>query len=136
MRNVRTKLCLLASVALAIGLAWGCGGEEGLTVKRLSRNQGKAGDSITIHGTGFQAGGTRAVRVYFGNRKAPVIGFNGDSEIKVEVPGGHDYGTTVDIELVFEPGGSITYPKAFKYADIPRLEVEDFEKDKKGEGGK
>jgi len=114
---------------LFLGLA--CGEDKTLKVTGLSKNMGMPGDTLLIEGSGFQASGTRGLKVYFGNSKAEVKRFIGDREILVEVPGipGDEIGKTVDVQLIFEPGGAKKLSNAFKYAEISRLTVDDFEKE-------
>lgn len=119
---------LFALVAIVcLGLA--CAEDTTLKVTGLSKNIGMPGDTLLIEGSGFQSGGTRGLRIYFGNTKANVKRFIGDRQILVEVPGipGDEEGKTVDVQLIFEPGGAKKLANAFKYAEISQLTVEDFE---------
>lgn len=108
-------VAVLASVALCFGV--GCSEDNTLRVTRLSRSSGSPGETINIYGNGFQSGGRKDVRVFFGTKKATVLGFKGNTQMTVKVPGGIDFGKTVDIKLVFEPGGNLTYKDAFTYAE-------------------
>jgi hypothetical protein len=121
------KYTLLFVALLSLVLAAGAGCEEDakLQVNRLSRSSGISGDVLTVYGAGFQSKGAKDVRVFFGNQKAKVLRFQGDDEIKIEVPGGVELGSTVDIKMVFEPGGEITLEKAFKYVEPSRSTVDD-----------
>jgi hypothetical protein len=110
---------------LLLVLATACAEDEGLKVKSLSRTSGAPGEFITIVGSGFQSGGARDARIYFGNEKVHTAQIKGDDKILVKVPGGIEMGTTVDIKLIFEPGGDITYPNAFKYVLPVRQDVGD-----------
>jgi len=56
-------------------------------------------------------------KVYFGSRQGSVIRFASDSELIVEAPGGK-VGETVDVRLVFEPGGQLELAKAFTFVDV------------------
>lgn len=125
------KRLLVALLGIALVVAVGCSEESKLQVNRLSRDTGIPGDVITFYGTGFQAGGTKDVRVFFNNKKGKVLRIDGNEEIKVEVPGGIDMGTSVDIKVIFEPGGEITLEKAFKYVEPARNTVEDLMEDGK-----
>ncbi|MEM9490739.1 MAG: hypothetical protein AAGC55_16445, partial [Myxococcota bacterium] len=131
MRALHDTRGLVCSVFLIFGLiltSVACEDSGTLMVHRLSRDKGVPGDMVRIYGSGFQASGAKQVRVFFGSKKAKFIRYEGDEVILLEVPGGHEFGTTVDVELVFEPGGSKKLEKAFKYAEIARLEVDDFQK--------
>ena len=113
MRGARAA-AILVSAILFLGV--GCSDDGKLKVNRLSRDVGSSGDTINIYGSGFQSGGRKDVRVFFGTKKADVLGFKGDTQMTVKVPGGVDFGKTVDIKLVFEPGGQLSMPHAFTYA--------------------
>ena len=113
-RGVRLTAILSVSVVFCLGV--GCSDDTTLKVTRLSRSQGSPGETINIYGSGFQSGGRKDVRVFFGTKKATVLGFKGDKQMTVKVPGGIDFGKTVDIKLVFEPGGELTYKQAFTFA--------------------
>jgi hypothetical protein len=130
---LKYKLLLIALLGMALAAGAGCEEETKLQVKGLSRTSGIPGDVLTINGTGFQSKGAKDVRVYFEGRKAKVLRIQGNDEIKIEVPGGIDMGSTVDIKMVFEPGGEITLDKAFKYVEPSRSTVDDLigEEDKK-----
>lgn len=120
-----SKLLLVVLLGLGLALAAGCSEDTKLQVNRLSTASGMPGDIVTIYGAGFQSDGTRDVRVFFEGKKAKVLRIQGDDEIKIEVPGGIDFGKTVDIKMIFEPGGEITLDKAFKYVEPTRSTVED-----------
>ena len=102
-------------IGLLLALGVGCSEDNTLKVTRLSKNAGTSGDTINIYGSGFQSGGRKDVRVFFGTKKADVLGFKGNGQMTVKVPGGVELGKTVDIKLVFEPGGELTYKDAFTY---------------------
>lgn len=112
-RSLRFTVAL-ASLSLCLGA--GCSSDTTLKITRLSRSTGSPGETLNIYGSGFQSGGRKDVRVFFGTKKANVLGFKGDDQIVVKVPGGVDFGKTVDIKVVFEPGGELTYENAFTYA--------------------
>jgi hypothetical protein len=119
---------LLAAAILGmvmLGVGTGCSEDDKLTITKLSKQRGIAGDTLTIYGTGFQAGGRRHVRVFFDSKKAKVLRFKGNTEFTVSVPGGIDFGKTVDIKVVFEPGGIHTYEKAFTYVKPEQTTVDD-----------
>lgn len=112
-------------LGLALALGPGCGGDDKLRVNRVSPDKGIPGQVMIIYGSGFQSGGHRDASVFFEGRPAKVQRIKGDNELYVEVPGGFDPGKTVDILVRFEPGGEITYPKAFTYIEDERNTVND-----------
>ena len=124
---------LCAGILLVNAVALGCSDDRALTVQRLSKDKGQAGDELVIHGSGFQSDGVKRVRVYFGNQQAKVKKFIGNDQILIEVPGGNNMGKTVDVQIIFEPGGAKQLAKAFKYIEISRLKVDDFENKKPGQ---
>ncbi len=114
---MRQGLLTALIVLLTLGLA-GCDKEEGLKIKRISPNSGPitGANPVTIHGTGFQTGGAREVTVFFGNRKATVMGFDGDTKLVVQPPGGK-LGDVVDIMIQFGDSRYFTRKKAYSYVD-------------------
>jgi hypothetical protein len=109
---------LLAGIGLLALAATGCSKDEGLKIKRISPKSGPAagGDPVTIYGSGFQKGGTLDVRVFFGKKRATVVGFNGDSELVVRPPGGK-IGSVVDITVQFGDSRYKEIKKAYTYID-------------------
>jgi hypothetical protein len=87
MRRARNTLCLLFGLSLA---ALGCEKKEGLRITGISPTSGpyQGRDPVTILGSGFQAEGARGVKVYFGDKAANVLGFQGDNRLTVEPPPG------------------------------------------------
>src|SRR6185503_9957215 len=75
--------------------------------------------TVTIEGTGFQEGGARGVKVYFGDKEAKVLGWVGDDKLKVETPPG-DVGQEVNILMVFDDAKDITIDKAYRYEDVQK----------------
>ena len=73
------------------------------------------GTAVTIKGNRFIADGPRQLKVFFGQRQGSVVRFTNDNEIIVQAPSGKE-NEIVDILLVFDPGGEIRLPKAFKFA--------------------
>jgi hypothetical protein len=122
---LKYKLLLVALLGMGLAAGAGCAEETKLQVNRLSRTSGIPGDVVTVYGTGFQSKGAKDVRVYFEDKKAKVLRIQGNEEIKIEVPGGIDMGSTVDIKMIFEPGGEITLDKAFKYVEPSRSTVDE-----------
>ncbi len=74
------------------------------------------GTYAVIKGEGFIKDGPRNVKVYFGSRQGTVIRFQSDRELIVQAPGGKP-NETVDLLLVFDPGGQMKVPNAFKFVD-------------------
>jgi hypothetical protein len=118
-----------AGLTLALG-GLGCGKDEGLTIKRIEPKTGhySGRDVVTIHGSGFQGDGTKGVKVFFGNRPARVLGFDGANRLRVESPGapGGKPGENVDITIVFDDGRRFTAKDVFRYIDPTPLTVDDF----------
>jgi len=52
----------------------------------------------------------------FGSRQGTVVRFASDSELIVEAPGGKP-NETVDVLIIFEPGGELKIPKGFTFID-------------------
>jgi hypothetical protein len=71
---------------------------------------------VRIRGNRFTADGPRSVKVYFGGRQGMVSRFESDSVLVVEAPGGKP-NDVVDVLIVFDPGGRMTLPKAFRYIE-------------------
>ena len=121
-----SRAVVMAALAAAAAVA-GCGGEKKLTVSGLAPNQGDymGGTPVDIKGTMFQTENImRNAHVYFGDRQGVVVKFDGDTDLWVTAPGG-DKGKTVDVTVVFEPGGKITIPKAFTYVEIKQADIDD-----------
>jgi hypothetical protein len=75
----------------------------------------EGGTYVVIRGNAFLQQ-KRQAKVYFGARQGTVVRFQSDSELIVQAPGGkHD--ETVDVLVVFEPGGQLKIPGAFKFID-------------------
>lgn len=87
-----------------------------LTVTGLDPPKGdiEGGTYVRITGTGFTSDGPRNVKVYFGARQGTVVRFASDTELIVEAPGGKAK-QTVDVLLIFDPGGELKLPKAFTF---------------------
>ncbi len=75
----------------------------------------EGGTYVRIKGNGFLAQ-TRGAKVYFGSRQGTVIRFASDSELIVEAPGGKP-NETVDVLIMFEPGGEMHMNKAFTFVE-------------------
>jgi hypothetical protein len=94
-----------------------------LSVKAIEPAKGDAdgGTYCRITGSRFIADGPRSAKVYFGSRQGTIVRFASDTELIVEAPGG-SAGATVDVLVIFEPGGELKMPHAFTFAahDEPR----------------
>ena len=118
---------LLAGASL--WMAWSmaaCSGNDGkLKVTGLEPTSGDSmgGQIVVINGQGFMKA-TRTAKVYFGDQPGNVIRFRNDGELIVEAPGGKA-DQTVDVLVVFEPGGEITIPKAYTFREKKGLDVKD-----------
>jgi hypothetical protein len=73
-----------------------------------------AGVELTLVGTNLA---NRVIdHVYFGNHEGVVVGIDSNTELVVEAPNGKP-GETVDIRVVFEPGGEVVLRNAFTFAN-------------------
>ncbi|HEY5947950.1 MAG TPA: IPT/TIG domain-containing protein [Kofleriaceae bacterium] len=72
------------------------------------------GTYVKISGTRFLADGARNVKVYFGSKQGTVVRVASDTELVVEAPAGKAK-ETVDVLVIFEPGGEIKLVKAFTF---------------------
>lgn len=109
---------ILAGLGLLALAATGCSKDEGLKIKRISPKSGPSagGDPVTIYGSGFQKGGTLDVRVFFGKKRAHVMGFDGDSKLVVRPPGGK-IGEVVDVTIQFGDSRYKEIKNAYTYID-------------------
>jgi hypothetical protein len=80
------------------------------------RGDTMGGTYVMITGERFIADGPRNVKVYFGSRQGTVIRFASDTQLIVQAPGGKP-NETVDVLLVFDPGGQMKLPSAFTFVD-------------------
>lgn len=78
------------------------------------RGVAEGGEVVTIKGQAF-AKVPRAAKVYFGTRAGAVVRLS-DTEMVVTAPAGPP-GETVDVLVVFEPGGELKLPNAFTFAE-------------------
>jgi hypothetical protein len=111
--SAAAALVVLAGLVLA-----GCSEDTKLKVTGIDPKKGdfNGGQLVRITGNRFQAEGVRSAKVYFGGRQGTVNRFNGDTELIVTAPGG-DVGQTVDVLVIFEPGGELRIPKAFTFVE-------------------
>ena len=127
------KAALFLALVMVLGSA--CGGNDGkLKVFGLSPNIGDAmgGQYVVIRGQNFQRQ-ARTAKVFLGDRQGNVVRFSGDndrSELIVQAPGGQP-GESVDVLVVFEPGGELPLiVKGFTYVDKKAPDVKDLSKKK------
>lgn len=127
MQALTQARALVAGVTLWMACAAAaCGGNDGkLKVKGMEPASGDVmgGQIVVINGQGFMKT-TRTAKVYFGDQPGNVIRFRNDEELIVEAPGGKA-DQTVDVLVVFEPGGEITIPKAYTFREKKGLDVKD-----------
>ena len=114
------RLPLLPLVVLVLGLVGGaCGNNDTkLKVTGLDPDKGdtEGGTFVRILGNRFVADGARNAKVYFGSRQGTVSRFASDSELIVEAPGGKP-NETVDVLIIFEPGGELKIAKGFTFVE-------------------
>lgn len=126
---------VLFVLGLSLGLV-ACGSSDTkLKVTGIEPDKGDAhgGTLVAIKGSRFVADGVRNAKVYFGSRPGTILRFANDSELRVQAPGGK-VNETVDVLIVFEPGGELKLPNAFTFVEKgERLKVEDLDisRDKK-----
>lgn len=113
--------CFLGSLALA-----GCKSDGPLSVNRIDPVEGDSngGSLIHIYGNRFTKDGARSAKIYFGSRQASPPRFLSDTEMLVEVPSGKT-GDTVDLLIIFEPGGEKKFPRAFTYVEHKKATIDD-----------
>ena len=108
-----------AGLILLFGLAAAaCGNDNAkLTVTGIDPKQGDiAGDTyVHIYGTRFTTD-PRTVKVYFGGHPAQIDRFVADNELIVVAPGGK-LNDVVDVLIVFEPGGRMNLPNAYRFIE-------------------
>ncbi len=102
-----------------LGLLFGCSEtDRKLKVTGLEPTKGdvEGGTYVVIKGNRFLADGPRNAKVYFGSRQGTVVRFQSDSELIVQAPGGKA-DETVDLLVIFDPGGQLKIPGAFKFVE-------------------
>ncbi len=121
-----------AALLLLVGLLLGaCKNNQPLSVTRMEPNEGDymGGTYVRIFGHRFTQDGARNAKIYFGSRQAGLPNFKTDSEIVVEAPGGK-IGETVDVLIIFEPGGELKIPRGFTYVEHKATTIDDLNKPK------
>jgi len=109
----------LSLLALLLSLAAACGSSDTkLKITGIEPDKGdvEGGTFVRLKGNRFIADGARNAKVYFGSRQGTVVRFASDSELIVEAPGGKP-NETVDVLIIFEPGGELKIPKAFTFVE-------------------
>jgi hypothetical protein len=115
----RRRFALLAALMLAAPVA-ACGDDDPkLKVTDITPDKGdtEGGTYIVIKGNRFIKDGPRNAKVYFGSKQGSVIRWQSDSELIVQSPPGFKDGEVVDIRVIFDPGGEIKIPKAFRFVE-------------------
>jgi hypothetical protein len=114
-----TRSLALPFLAVLLALFSACGNNDTkLKVTGIEPEKGDAegGTYVRIKGNRFVADGTRIAKVYFGSREGTVVRFASDSEMIVEAPGGKA-GESVDVLIMFEPGGELKIPHGFTFVE-------------------
>jgi hypothetical protein len=123
MPSSSTSTTLCAALALLVGTgglaSMACGSENTkLMVTGLDPEKGDSAGRTTVRikGNRFTADGPRTAKVYFGGRPAEVTGFENDNTLVVVAPGGKP-NEVVDVLIVFDPGGQLKIPGAFRFVE-------------------
>lgn len=87
-----------------------------VTAIEPSKGDAEGGTYVRITGTRFIADGARKAKVYFGTHQGAVVRFASDTELIVQAPGGKP-NETVDVLVLFEPGGERRLAKAFTFVE-------------------
>ncbi len=106
-------------IALGLGLLFACGEtDRKLKVTGIDPVKGdiEGGTYVVVKGNRFMKDGPRNAKVYFGSRQGSVVRFQSDSELIVQAPGGKA-DEQVDVLVIFDPGGQLRIPNAFKFVD-------------------
>ena len=114
-----TRSLALPLLAVLMSLFTACGGNDTtLKVTGIEPEKGDAegGTYVRIKGNAFVASGPRSAKVFFGSRQGTVVRFASDNEMIVEAPGGKT-NETVDVLIMFEPGGELKIPHAFTFVE-------------------
>ena len=122
---MKALLLALSLVVGSLGLG-ACDSNDGkLKVTGIEPRSGDhmGGTYVIVHGQNFQKV-NRAAKIYFGGVPGNVVRFSGDDEMIAVAPGGKP-GDTVDVMVVFEPGGEINIPKGFTFVEKKSVDVKD-----------
>lgn len=113
------RLPITLLLVFVASLAAACGNNDTkLKVTGIEPEKGdvEGGTYVRIKGNRFIADGARNAKVYFGSREGTVVRFASDSELIVEAPGGKP-NETVDVLIIFEPGGELKIPRGFTFVE-------------------
>lgn len=117
---MKRRTALALGLAMVFGLGAGACGETDtkLKVTNIEPRDGdmNGGSFITITGNRFLDDGPRNVKVFFGNRQGTVVRFLDDRTLIVQAPGGKP-DETVDVLILFEPGGKLKIENGYTYRD-------------------
>lgn len=115
----RSRILGLALALALVGGVAGCEEERGLEITNIEPKTGPhtGGSSVTIMGHGFQEGGAKGVKVYFGDRPAQVMHIEGNDKLIV-VPPPAEVGDVVDVTILFDDARQHVYEKAYTYVDM------------------
>lgn len=135
-RPTASHVVALAAALAATCLLGACSEDTKLKVTGIEPSKGDfaGGTRVVIKGNRFIKDGQRNAKVYFGDcatigdncKPARVLGFRGDSELLVQAPGGQ-IGDTVDVLIIFEPGGEITLKDKYTYVQEGKADVGDLD---------
>jgi hypothetical protein len=100
------------------GSASPAAGQLAITGLEPARGDAAGATFVLLRGSGFTSDGPRAAKVYFGSRQGSIVRFANDHELVVQAPGG-TAGETVDVLVIFAPGGELLLPHAFTFEAKP-----------------
>ncbi len=120
---MKRRTLLLMAVLMLVGA---CKNDSPLSVTGIEPREGASagGTYVRILGSRFTKDGARSAKIYFGSRQAGMPRFASDNEMVVEAPGGK-LGDTVDVLIIFEPGGELKVAKGFTYVEHKAPTIED-----------
>ncbi len=137
MHRLPPPVSVLAALLLFGLVVSACGSDNPkLMVTGIDPEKGdtQGGTTVRIKGNRFNADGPRTARVYFGGRQGNVVGFESDSVLVVQAPGGKP-NELVDVLIVFDPGGQLKIPGGFRFVERshagPSVDDLNINKDKK-----
>jgi IPT/TIG domain len=126
LRRVCCSCGLFLLLVALLQLSTACKEDERLRITGIDPGQGDylGGTYVRILGNRFTKDGARSAKIYFGSRQAALPSFSSDTEMIVEAPGGK-IGETVDVLIIFEPGGELKISKAFTYVERKAPTIDD-----------
>lgn len=118
---------IVSAALAALALLTSCKEDTQLRVTALDPTTGDAMDEtyVKISGNRFIKDGARSAKVYFGSKLAASPSFKSDSEMVVVAPPSGEPGKTVDVLIIFEPGGEKRLPSAFTYVERKKRTIDD-----------